>query len=170
MTSRVKMGLGFQTSFHEHYGCAIWRERRKDWIHEVRRKMKERFHWHYLMQLPWASWLLKEKWASFGERCPPVLMFFLVRKERDQALTYSVSLPAVTESLKRRVKSQHGSQKQTNKPTTHNKTETEKLPQKQQQQNPSNKQTNKFYYSNLALILVIPARIVFPISPLFFPP
>lgn len=26
--------------------------------------------------------VLKKKWALFSERCPPVLMFFLVRKER----------------------------------------------------------------------------------------
>lgn len=81
MTSRrVKVSLSFQTSFHQYSGCAIWRVARENpWSEEKDER-------EIPLTLPGTASLgqlvLAVKWALFSERCPPVLMLFLVRKER----------------------------------------------------------------------------------------
>lgn len=85
MTSRrVKMCLWFQTSFHEHCGYAIWRAaREKGGLNPWSEEKDER---EIPLTVPDAVSLGQlvsaEKWALFNERCPPVSMLFLVRKER----------------------------------------------------------------------------------------
>lgn len=125
--------------------------------------MGERLCCHYLMQLPWTSWYQQRNGLCFVNDALLFCFSLSGKKVRYcQAIStsdfsvasqyiYSVSLPAATESLKTRTKSQHGSQKKNQQRTN---------------------QTN--FYFNLDLTLPIlagsKARIFFPPPSLFFPP